>query len=259
LPGTRVVHVSANHIQVFAATPGTYAIVFGYEAVSRLGVEFFRLLKSRYRSVALAGYLAPGVGLRIGFELAQAGVDALCIAGVDDHAVRLRQTIQAAAVHALAGDIASRLRMLSADSLAAKLEPILFRLPDFETPRDLAGALGLSLPRLRNWLRDSALPTPKRLLAWCRILVAAKMLEDGGRTAEGVGLWLNYSSGPAFRNACRWLIRCAPADIRRSGGLDFAIRQFGHELTEIRRSAGCQAVMVRNAPRRSVLIQAGAV
>ena len=71
-------------------------------------------------------------------------------------------------------------------------------------------------------------PPPQRLITWGRMIVAAHMLEDPYRSANGVAMALGFPSGSAFRNTCQRYLHANPralAQLRRdpqlpTGGAD---------------------------------------
>lgn len=177
-----------------------------------------------------------GTELRTAFDLAKAGADDVCVAGIDDCPALLRRVITAAHSRTIAREIAARFEANAPGLLWGKLPDLLGRLHEMRGARDLSVALSISLRRVRTHLREMRFPPPKRFLAWCRVIVASRLLRDDRRTTEDAGLWLGYSSGPAFRNACRRLIGAPPSKLRTSVGFESALQRFGREtgLTAVR-------------------------
>lgn len=66
-----------------------------------------------------------------------------------------------------------------------------------------AAALGLTRQTLRNHLVRHGLPRPQTFLVWCRLLAAASLLDERGRTLDSVALQLNFSSGQNLGAALR--------------------------------------------------------
>ena len=102
------------------------------------------------------------------------------------------------------------------------------------SPSSLARLLGVPPRVLARRLSDAALPPPNKLLTWGRLLVASRMLEDGGRSADGVAQALSFPSGSAFRNASQRYLAATPGEIRARGGARWVLERFfgGAELTE---------------------------
>jgi AraC-like DNA-binding protein len=86
------------------------------------------------------------------------------------------------------------------------------------TPDALARRLAVSRRLLARRLADAGLPAPHQLLTWGRLLVAAFLLEDERRSADGVAAALDFASGSAFRNLCRRYLDATPREVRAHGG-----------------------------------------
>lgn len=91
---------------------------------------------------------------------------------------------------------------------------------------DIARELGVHRKTLVNRMSVAGLPTPSAVIAWCRLLLAARLLEDPGRSVEHVALALEFGSGTALRNMLRRYTRLRPADVRAGGGLQSVLRLF---------------------------------
>jgi AraC-like DNA-binding protein len=79
-------------------------------------------------------------------------------------------------------------------------------------------------------LADAKCPPPQKLITWGRLIVAAQMLEDGQRTADGVARMLDFPSGSAFRNTCQRYLGATPQEIRSKGGAAWVASRFTLEL-----------------------------
>jgi AraC-like DNA-binding protein len=80
--------------------------------------------------------------------------------------------------------------------------------------------------QLTRRLAEAGFPPPHRLLTWGRLILAAHMLEDEERSADGVALVLDFPSGSAFRNTCQRYLRATPQQIRQKGGAAHVIAAF---------------------------------
>ena len=103
-----------------------------------------------------------------------------------------------------------------------------------EHGRDLAKALGLSRRTLLRWSESASLPPPRRLLAWMRILLAAEMLDDPGRTVIGVAQATGYSSDSGLRRVTMKFTQLSPTDLRGRGAFAAATKHFLRELERYR-------------------------
>jgi AraC-like DNA-binding protein len=79
-------------------------------------------------------------------------------------------------------------------------------------------------------LAEAKCPPPQKLITWGRLIVAAQMLEDETRTADGVTRLLDFPSGSAFRNACQRYLGATPHEIRAQGGAAWVAGRFVLEL-----------------------------
>jgi AraC-like DNA-binding protein len=96
---------------------------------------------------------------------------------------------------------------------AALLDPA----PPLTVP-ELARAARCSPRTLRRSLSAAHLPPPEQLLAWRRLLHAARLLGDG-RTADSVARALGFSSGSALRKSLKLLTGLRPRDIAGTEGV----------------------------------------
>lgn len=102
--------------------------------------------------------------------------------------------------------------------------------------RELARALHLSPRTLLRWCNRAELPPPRRVLAWMRILLAAELLDDPGRTVSSVAHACGYSSDNSLRRALQDFLRTTPTVLRRDGAFSLAAAAFLRELAETRRA-----------------------
>lgn len=92
--------------------------------------------------------------------------------------------------------------------------------------RDLAASLRLSRRTLLRWTDRSALPAPRRLLAWMRILLAAALLDDPGRTVYSVARACGYSSDSGLRRVTMKFVSASPTEMRKRGAFAAASKGF---------------------------------
>ena len=98
------------------------------------------------------------------------------------------------------------------------------------TTHRLAEICGAPKRALLKALGDAGCPPPQKLITWGRLIVAAQMLEDDKRTADGVARLLEFPSGSAFRNTCQRYLGATPQEIRAKGGAAWATSRFLVEL-----------------------------
>ncbi|HEX8830826.1 MAG TPA: helix-turn-helix domain-containing protein [Longimicrobium sp.] len=92
--------------------------------------------------------------------------------------------------------------------------------------RELARALHVSTRTLLRWCSQGGLPPPRNLLAWVRILFAARMLDDPRRSVESVALACGYASGAGLGRALREFLGLSTRALRDGGALATAVAAF---------------------------------
>lgn len=102
---------------------------------------------------------------------------------------------------------------------------------------DLAKVLHITPRTLLRWCRKAGLPPPRRLLAWMRMLLAAELLDDPGRTVSEAALSCGYSSDGSLRNAMRAFLQRSPTELREVGAFTAASEAFAQELRRARSPA----------------------
>lgn len=103
--------------------------------------------------------------------------------------------------------------------------------------RELARRLHLSERTVLRWAERGGLPPPRRLLAWMRILLAASLLDDPGRTVLSVAHACGYASDSSLRRAMQDFLSVGPTALRREGAFPAASRAFLEELARTRNAA----------------------
>ncbi len=207
-------------------TCGAEAVVlaiFDLYAEGGLDLEPLRTLRRRFPRITQVAYVQPTAErARDLFDAGRAGIDAIVVAERDDTPALLRATVDLAEARAVAGVVREHL-----DSEAPLVRDAVLiavtRAHEGLDPDRLARLLHLSRRALADQLARAGFPAPQRLLAWGRLIVAAHLLEDVSRSAEGVALALDYPSGSAFRNSCQRYLQATPHEIRAKGGARFAV------------------------------------
>ena len=100
--------------------------------------------------------------------------------------------------------------------------------------KDLARSLHLSERSVLRWSERAGLPPPRRLMAWMRILLAAALLDDPGRTVLSVAYACGYASDSSLRRAMQDFLGTIPTTLRKEGAFARASRLFLAELAEVR-------------------------
>jgi AraC-like DNA-binding protein len=195
--------------------------VFDLYADGRTNFDRVRLLRLRFPRLALLAYVAIAAErAREMFDLARCGVDDLVIVDVDDDPAALRAHVDKAEARSAAAIVrpaVAGLPMSVRDAVLAAVTRAHERL----TAETLARRLATSRSELTRALADAGLPPPNQLLTWGRLIVAAHLLEESERSAEGVASILDFASPGAFRNACRRYLHATPQEIRERGGASY--------------------------------------
>jgi len=197
-----------------------------------------RALLTRFPAATVIAALrvdpANGAQLRTLFEWGVADVVALGREDTPAALARRVRAVQARTVHrllkrALPRGVPSRARILlttAAETVAA----------GGQAP-ELAAALGVNERTVPRWCQRADLPPPRRLLAWLRLLMAADLLDDAGRSVASVARACGYASEVSLKAALRQFVGAPPRELRRLGAFDTAARAFAQELFELREAA----------------------
>jgi AraC-like DNA-binding protein len=188
--------------------------------------ERVRLLKLRFPRVALIAYVSVTADrARDMFDAGRCGLDGLIVADVDDAPATLLVHVEKAEARSVASVLRPAIVGLKATVRDAVLASVT-RAHERLTPDAFARLLAVPRRLLTRRLTEAGFPAPHRLLTWGRLVVAAHMLEDKERSADGVALVLDFPSGSAFRNTCQRYLHATPQQIRERGGASYVIAEF---------------------------------
>lgn len=90
----------------------------------------------------------------------------------------------------------------------------------------VARALGMHRKTLRRRLKGAGLPGPLQLIGWCRLLVAARLIEEPGRPLEHVAHDLDFPSAAALRNLLARYTGLRSREVREHGGVGCVLAAF---------------------------------
>ena len=192
-------------------------------AFGDMSLEPLRQLKRRFPRLTTIAYVSATADRAHDlFDAGRSGVDALIVADRDDEPQRMAAIFEQAEARSVAG----RLREMLASARPSVRDVVLVavtRAHERLTTEALAETLSISRRVLAKHLDHACLPSPQRLLTWGRLVVAAHMLEDPHRSADGVAQALHFPSGSAFRNTCQRYLHATPSEIRQQGGAAFVM------------------------------------
>jgi AraC-like DNA-binding protein len=214
-------------VDVCGSSAVSTVVVDPYEPRSLVpDFEPLRQLKRLYPSVSIVLYVStPPATAQHMFEMGRLGLNALVVSDQDDAPVQLLARIEQSGARALADSVRSALGDLRPTARDAVLT-VVARAHERLSPESLARLLGIRRKLLAERLAEAGFPSPQPLIAWGRLIVAARMLEDEQRSADSVALALEFPSGSAFRNTCQRYLRLAPQQIRAAGGAAHVIAAF---------------------------------
>lgn len=196
-----------------------------------------RRLRTDYPSVPIVMYL-PMSAVVSGavLEYAKAGVSQLIFQGVDDLKASLRSAVEAALDQMSAAALRSDLDPLIPPTIVPFLRYCLEHARRNITVEEVAAAMGVHRKTLVDRLKAARLPSPRAMIGWCRLLMAARLLDDPGRTIEQVALKLDFPSGAALRNMFKRYTGLRTTEVRQNGGQRCLAHAFKRELAAV--SAG---------------------
>jgi len=102
---------------------------------------------------------------------------------------------------------------------------------------EMAALFGADPRTVAGWCRREGLPAPRRLLAWTRVLLAATLLEERGRSIVNSARGAGYATDHALRRAMRELVGGDPSTVPRRELFARAADGFNAELRALREEA----------------------
>lgn len=214
-------------LQVLAAHRVDVIVISPWDAQGARVAPVLRDIRTRWPSVPVAVYCSLAAdAVREVVALAKSGADDVIFQGSDDQSQALWSRLLVSVSRRAADQALSALQPV----LPAAVEPIvsycLERAEKGVSVQKVAAAMQLHRRTLVNRLAAAGMPAPSSTISWCRLLVAARLLEDPGRAVEQVALALGFSSGAALRNMLRRYTGLRPSELRAQGGLQCVVRLF---------------------------------
>ena len=159
-------------------------------------------------------------------EIARAGVQDLVRHDFDE----LRHVFARILASATQRAISDRILEELSDVVPQRLHPLLAYVlehSDEHLDRDgVAAVFGLSRRTLQNRLTEAQLPTIRPFLTWCRLLVAAALLDEPGHTLDSVAAWLDFHDGANLGVTLRRYTGTNITRLRARGACKEALRAF---------------------------------
>jgi len=190
-------------------------------------------IRRGYPSVPIVAYASlGGTASSDILAMAHAGIHELIIQNFDDVGAALRTVAASAARQCAAARVLVALRPDLPASTISFVQFCLERAPISPSVNDAARYLGIHRKTLVYRLRRARLPPPRRMIGWCRLFLAAHLLEDPHRSVAHVALALDFASSAALRGMLRRYTGLRPRQIRDRGGLDAVVDAFRRLLSE---------------------------
>ncbi|HET7233773.1 MAG TPA: helix-turn-helix domain-containing protein [Longimicrobium sp.] len=98
---------------------------------------------------------------------------------------------------------------------------------------DVAAVFEVNAKTLSLWCNKFKLGPTRSLLVWIRLLLAASLLEDRGRTVDSAARAAGYSSDRGLRRAFEQTLGTAPSTVRKGGALALVSRAFREHLVAV--------------------------
>lgn len=225
--------------EVRAAPTSAFVIVDPYAGEadrSQPSIELGALL-NRFPSLTVTAALTAGRGrLEHVRRLGEWGVVQVIDLEEETTALAIWDRLQSSRGRSLVALIERALTPASSGTARAILRAATVVVSDGGQGRELAQSLHVTPRTLLRWCRNAGLPATRPLLAWMRILLAAELLDDPGRTVSDVALSCGYSSDSTLRQALRTFLRLTPTQLRERGAFETASSAFLRSLAEARSS-----------------------
>lgn len=185
--------------------------------VSRIE-ELTRALHDQHPAVPVLLY-APltAAASRAVVTLARAGVVNVIIAGHDDLNHAVGPILARAASVCAAEDAYRKLSAVTSPGVAAILNYALRYGANAPTVAGAAAALRVHRKTLAAWCHSSDAPSPRVLVTWCRLIIAAERLAEARWPAERVARTHGFGSGSALAGLIRRHIGLTRAQLRDRG------------------------------------------
>lgn len=106
---------------------------------------------------------------------------------------------------------------------------------------DLAAQLHINRNTLLRWCKREALPLPRDLLTWMRILLAAELLDNPGQSIEPVAFACGYSFSESLSHAFVKHVGMRPGALRGREVFPVASAAFREKLHALRRETKANA------------------
>jgi AraC-like DNA-binding protein len=223
----------------------------------RAGMPAATILREIARArpdVPLVAYCRAGVEHSADIRgLAAAGVHEYLFAGIDDSGIALRAVLDSARRECATDAVLQRLGPLLPKRLQTFAEYCLAQPATTKSVAGVASMLGVNRKTLVNHCAQEGCPPPAELIAWCRLVLVAYLLERTDRTVESIALELDFPSDTALRNMMKRYTGLRAIEVRQRGGVACVLDALSRRLRVLRHAQGAADLVVpRVTPRESL-------
>ena len=242
--GTPFFATSATHLLHVVATHRVGSVVLEPQAANGATTSVTRALRDGFPSLPILLYCElKAEHVKQVPALVQAGADTLIIRGIDDCGLALRHALARSSTDRVAGDALRRLEDLVPAAERSVLAFCLAHSYRRLRVKEVAKSLRVHRRTLSNRALATSLPPPSALISWCRLMHAARLLDDSARSVEQVSLALDFGSGTSLRNMLRRYTGLRPTELRRGGAFDKVITLLRERIAS--RSSGRTSIAQR--------------
>lgn len=179
----------------------------------------------------IAYYNGRGLTPRHLINVAQSGITELVQYDIDDSRLTFGRILNAASRVTYAQTISDLLRGDVPEGLQSIFLFSLEHAGRRMEVTELAASIGLSKRTLSWRMAQHGAPSPRLFLTWCRLLVAALLLDDSGRTLDSVADQLNFSGGHSLGGVFFRYMGKGVAALRQHGVLAEVVQAFRDEMS----------------------------
>jgi AraC-like DNA-binding protein len=151
--------------------------------------------------------------------LVLAGAHELVYEGVHPTAGHLAVAVENARRYVAATSVSERMEPLVPEPARSMVHAVLAQPERVTSVDELARSLGVHRKTLFNRCERARFLQPGELIMWCRLAMAARMLDRSGATIESIAQTLGFPSHTALRNRVKSYLGCTATEARRRGAL----------------------------------------
>jgi AraC-like DNA-binding protein len=107
---------------------------------------------------------------------------------------------------------------------------------------ELAEVFGVTAETVGSWCADAGLPPPRTLQAWMRLLLAATLLEERGRSVASIARHCGYSSDRSLRRALNKFVGTDARSARQGSTFEAVATEFNSALFAAREAGRDRSV-----------------